>query len=627
MTRPSSMAKPIQAGSLATVIDLADNPPDQPLHSLTGDLQQPLVLYIARVPGSHGVCCSLPDFKNKELIEMLDVFLTTLKPQRRVVTAQDVQSSLYYMHLEKLEDNELLSSLEDSDVLSDGEDCGKPAAPNNKGGVRRKPLPSSPIVALVDRPESPPEVNPCSQSYPNGPTCSPRAGRKPVGQANLAEHWRNVGPPLPGRKLLGPRPINQRFLSVVNRPLHDVPEKQNIDLRRWSEQPVGTPPRLPPRPFSGGKESVSMVPPRPLATSLKDLFVANGGDSRFLHRTPIARSASHDLNREMKDGSNSEDLHDASLSLIRRYNNEQWNVGKISIKGTKPTVGGFGESSPGISIHIMTHGYLRFIDPVNSFTKQTLTNTENANGPRDSYAPIRAAEKQLSFQRHLQASGHAMSRNQRHRPVSTDSTLIHQVARPSFDLPSYQSSDSTESKLSSTNGMPELKSRSKQGYILRSPWDGVCEFTTGIVGRSFKCKHWYASSNPTFGPGMHAAHVSELRFNLPSSKTLGSPTSKSLVPGIPREAKRSSMFRHQHRRRSSSSFEAKDTHGDELFAPKVELEERLDLSLGQEHAGGGFGGKQAKLGKLIIENEGLEMLDLIVAANMALWWQVYEKVT
>jgi len=53
--------------------------------------------------------------------------------------------------------------------------------------------------------------------------------------------------------------------------------------------------------------------------------------------------------------------------------------------------------------------------------------------------------------------------------------------------------------------------------------------------------------------------------------------------------------------------------------------DRLDLSLGQELAGGGFGGKQAKLGKLIIEDEGLKMLDLLVAANMALWWRAYER--
>jgi hypothetical protein len=36
-------------------------------------------------------------------------------------------------------------------------------------------------------------------------------------------------------------------------------------------------------------------------------------------------------------------------------------------------------------------------------------------------------------------------------------------------------------------------------------------------------------------------------------------------------------------------------------------------------------GKQIKLGKLIVEFEGLKMLDLVVAANMALWWRAYEK--
>lgn len=43
---------------------------------------------------------------------------------------------------------------------------------------------------------------------------------------------------------------------------------------------------------------------------------------------------------------------------------------------------------------------------------------------------------------------------------------------------------------------------------------------------------------------------------------------------------------------------------------------KLDLSLGREKLGGGLDGEQAKLGKLIIEPEGLKMLDLIVAANL-----------
>jgi hypothetical protein len=51
----------------------------------------------------------------------------------------------------------------------------------------------------------------------------------------------------------------------------------------------------------------------------------------------------------------------------------------------------------------------------------------------------------------------------------------------------------------------------------------------------------------------------------------------------------------------------------------------LDLSLGLELAGGGFSGKKAKMGKLIVEHEGLKMLDLLIAANLSLWWKAYEK--
>ena len=51
----------------------------------------------------------------------------------------------------------------------------------------------------------------------------------------------------------------------------------------------------------------------------------------------------------------------------------------------------------------------------------------------------------------------------------------------------------------------------------------------------------------------------------------------------------------------------------------------LDLSLGRELAGGGLRGRDTKLGKVILKNEGLEMLDLLVAANMSLWWRAYTK--
>jgi hypothetical protein len=53
-------------------------------------------------------------------------------------------------------------------------------------------------------------------------------------------------------------------------------------------------------------------------------------------------------------------------------------------------------------------------------------------------------------------------------------------------------------------------------------------------------------------------------------------------------------------------------------------EGRLDLTLGQEALGGGFRGQQAKLGKLLIYPDGYKMLDLVVAANMVMFWRAWK---
>jgi hypothetical protein len=51
----------------------------------------------------------------------------------------------------------------------------------------------------------------------------------------------------------------------------------------------------------------------------------------------------------------------------------------------------------------------------------------------------------------------------------------------------------------------------------------------------------------------------------------------------------------------------------------------FSLALGKEKAGGGNRGKRAKLGKLIVHDEGLKMMDLVVAANIGVWWGAWEK--
>ena len=48
------MAPAVEASSLSSVLSLADNPPLNPRDNAVLEIQQPLMLYIARVPGSKG---------------------------------------------------------------------------------------------------------------------------------------------------------------------------------------------------------------------------------------------------------------------------------------------------------------------------------------------------------------------------------------------------------------------------------------------------------------------------------------------------------------------------------------------------------------------------------------------
>lgn len=79
-------------------------------------------------------------------------------------------------------------------------------------------------------------------------------------------------------------------------------------------------------------------------------------------------------------------------------------------------------------------------------------------------------------------------------------------------------------------------------------------------------------------------------------------------------------------RHTTSDLLLEDEQSQGVFSRYFDENGNIDLSLGQERAGGGLYGKRAKLGKLIIDDLGLRMLDLTVAANMALWWRAYERV-
>jgi hypothetical protein len=108
-----------------------------------------------------------------------------------------------------------------------------------------------------------------------------------------------------------------------------------------------------------------------------------------------------------------------------------------------------------------------------------------------------------------------------------------------------------------------------------------------------------------------AMPLSELRFNLPSRELFKTPEGreevKTQIQG--------------HFNKLLQRFDNRNEHSDEddgTVSP-------FDVNLGKEKAGGGKHGKRAKLGKLIIYPDGLKMIDLVVAANMGVWWGAWER--
>lgn len=594
------MVPAVEANSLSEVLALADNPPTslelepthQPLHQL--------VLYIARVPGSR------------------DVFLTTMKPLHKVVTASDVQSCLYYVHVDSLEDDKIREALQ-AEQSQHGESRGIETGtrPRGANGVQRKPLRNESEFVSDKCPELPLRVPSHLQSSMKSPNGSTQIGRKPVGQYPRAAGTTRIGPTSEpsAAHLLGPRPMHPRLHSIDSAALENRPEGRNGDTRRWSENP-SKPPKLPTRPSWGAEQNPPCPPPRPNVRA-QETSETNGQDFSHGHGDiyPAQTNNLLELSEET-----------SSLTLIRRYDNLQWNVGKISrIPGTispndleNTNHGLHVDEVLGASIAISTPGYAKFTG------REVPNNSASRSGAAKSQEWPSREHEQVCFTRQVQAANCMKTLDQRRKSEFGDSTLSKHGLSSKFKIHKRNreaaSDESTERNFALASHT-HLTVDSK-GYVFQSPWDGICEFHTGVAGRSLKCKHTVSPLGAVSQDQGRSAPVSELRFNLPSSKSLGGSSRKSKSSqGYSEGSKRSSVLstRNHHQLSSSGSVD------EQTYEDYASSDDRLDLSLGQEHAGGGFGGKQAKLGKLIVENEGLKMLDLVVAANVGIWWRVYEK--
>jgi hypothetical protein len=351
------------------------------------------------------------------------------------------------------------------------------------------------------------------------------------------------------------------------------------------------------------------------------------------------------------------------ITLIRRdpaFGN-QWNVGTIS---------GSEANRSAIDIDISTPGYGRFINNDEALSLSSLgLNLPKVN--RDglsSSIPAAPASIPATTSKTAPSETDVGPRKFRRKVL----TVSHGRSRGHSLSDSYDDSRQMNSRVVESHSPSKLTpSRMKSGYYtFTSPWNGTCTFVASVNGRSLKCKHTIPGPSTTGLGAADASHqnlavtVAEIRFNVPfplgahhhrpgghhhhhhhhpSSSSQDKTKRGSLAHIITSNVQRVKHARPGSRSVGSESSpsvlsspfpfhargrlsESGSSDQDENTPPPVVADgdgDRLDLSLAREHAGGGFQGKSAKLGKLIVEDEGIKMLDLVVAACMGVWWRSY----
>ncbi|KAI0131421.1 hypothetical protein F4814DRAFT_405970 [Daldinia grandis] len=590
------MEEQVEARSLASLNYLAANPPQYPKKP-TEERQHPITLYISRVPGTR------------------DIILSTLKPQVKNVTAEDVASSFYYVHLNTPEDEALVPPPGQPKPSSSPRTSGESSRSGNQ--IHRKPVPGSSSLASS-------RVDENVQLPPSGKENQPGAGsvqlplrtavQQPGSSAPLSERpppSQFATPTSPiQRKPLGPRQGN---LDSYEKSLPPVPAYNQLpDYQAGSN--IDQPPQLPTRPSE-----------QPTLQQLTDQYASPYGNAR----SPSPKSPTRPFTP-------------FSLTLIRRdpSSGQQWNVGKVaSFQLENPELisdDKYHQPSPSISIHLETSGYAKFRGMPTHPPADIRSSLDIRPGSASSGSRLQRSEflgpntASNTFERQvMMAYSKSFATNLRekfnhHRSRSEEERLGLATVQTQHGRHSSQGSivsfggdfDGGDAPVI-TQPAPGLKPR---GYVFYSPWGGRCEFVTGNAGRSLGCNHIL----PTYGGGVfnplvdghesgNKSHktrgqpISELRFNLPSSELFAE--------------KRSTEGSVRARDQLQSQFN-KVFHG---LEHDEDGDWHLDMSLGREKAGGGNRGKRAKMGKLIVFDEGLKMLDLVVAANVGVWWTSWER--
>jgi hypothetical protein len=531
--------------------------------------------------------------------------------------------------------------------------------------IQRKPLP---LPSSVERPASED-----LQTPPKTYTQSPRRLIKSDGDiqgGNLTEGAQYVSVRSPNessttessiipRKPVGPRPISLSLRTADSGLIGRKPVGSSTAYRSTGQTPSAVLPdiqsshilegeRIGSSSGNGGADAYLDVLP------LSTLSIASD-HHQFpppprLPTRPSYSSMEHETERDF-------------ITIIRRdpTSGSQWNIGSLS----RPQRLLWSDRNL-MKIEITTPGYQKFARQADCQAQKVEAfgqATEEARGSSSAGILSTANERYASTPKSSRPSSAQFIPT----PFTRDIILSKQPSHRAKGAYQHHRSSSSESF-----SIP-ISPKTPAQLTFLSPWNGHCTFTTGMDGRSLKCRHRLPSS--TSDPRDNSAVVAELRFNLPWSAlrskdgnttststststsvpagkriphpipTLGSDAKHTLKKGLARlrqelrspssdpESSPSSLphrHHHHHRRHrdaNANKSEAETEASDQASASSsssLASTSRLDLALGRERLGGGRTGKSAKLGKLVVRDEGLKMADLLVAAAMAVWWGVYD---
>lgn len=512
----------------------------------------------------------------------IDVFLSPLKPPTKAsISIEAIQSSLYYFHVNTENDEEVKQSVEQQ---RHSEELNRPPI-----AVTRKPVPASP---LSNHPLPPlPEAN----DHDGYLFSCPPGSSNQENRRNNCEQLR-LDTSLEGGSKRKPvsftahnlyQPTGDYTPSPANKSLH--PTREEHHLHEVSEQ--------------GHQGNVTAVSGASVAPN--KVF----GLVTIIRRDPASGS--------------------------------QWNIGTMSLLQSTFA----GSNIKPIRVELTTPGYGRFAKGLGYET------------PRPGSAGSTAVSLKRAIQDMTFSPASATSPITPGMPF-TRVVDFRRMAMSDLKRTAFKRTNSTDS-IGMSNGKSAVE---KNVLAFDSPWNGTCCFVNAIDGKSLKIRHSISSNSSTMD-GITAS-LGELRFNLGWSvlsnvkdariKKKETEPDKLPIPKLIESKKENFRKSFQNfRNKSRESFQRLKQDRDEEYLRDIsnietpttnnlvnqqvwtssvvtaendtDEEHRISLKLGRERAGGGFRGHSAKLGKLIIEDEGLKMCDLVVAAAMGVWWQHYDS--